>query len=1189
MMRARYLGLVWLFVLCSAVFGEEDFERMLELYQQSGYANVEQRLREYEALQKMRRASGQRHLPAGSQFNFARESFRQMRAHAPGETGANGCAWTSAGPTNLNGRVISLAIDPMNNQNIYAATVGGLWRSTTAGRRWQRVSDEIMAMRFSAIAVNPGATNEIFAGAGDRNLSVNETGNGLWRSISSGAPGSWKNITTPDFNGTTIYRIRIDPDAPHDVYVAASNGVWIGTHDAGGITFQLLGNLDAITHDLAIDFSATPPTIYATVRKKKGSFGVGVYKYDHNLKLWNHRDTGIVLDDAETISLGLAPFNPSILYAKVSQQSDGTLIGIFKTTTAAEKPAANKDAWTMLPLGEDNKGVPDEIMGWFNTVMEVDPTNPDRVFAAGIRLWLSIDGGKEWKNISFGTDPANELEAHGDVHALAFDPFDPKIIYIGNDGGVDRSTDLSKPQWHWVDVSHGMNITMFYNLTSNREYPTLLAGGLQDNGAAITFGNRTWYRPRWCDGYDVGSDPANPDTFYADCGGLREFANPIPGTPGGLTQIQWAAPRPHAPLITDDVVAHAALATGGDACGEQTIAKTLNGVDWEDTNVKFPPGVKPVALASSPSAGFKSWMAAIAYDPPTKKQCPDFVGAAFSPQVIRTDNAGGQWDQVMGLPFYLVPSSVAFDPKEPSRGYVTYRSDWTPIYMTVGLQSWNISGSGDSALQAGVRSVAVDPFDTNVLYAATAVGMFRGVVTPGITPTAAWEAFDEGLPDSLEINDLWVDPATGILTIGSFGYSAYRRDISPGAECKPRLIVVRDTVYDDGRQPSGSGIPDAEHPIPDPSRPEGPFYKPDDTFAGAAWWWASRDIRIDVPSKNPPKNTIENADSVEFELCPTSISDCEPQAMIDSAPEASKEARVYVQVTNRGVEAVQKTRVIALWSPASGAYFNLPATFWTKTFPPNGAECGPLDPGAWKLVDPNKPCRTIETVTPDMPELARFNWNVPQAADGGASMLTIIESQDDPLEESIRAQNKLALSTIVPDSRHIALRGVRVLDLSVRVPFLWPLDLLHLPEEMSEVEVVLSKPDLREGVRIVLPAGLTARAGFGSVRQTRVTEAELVRKLETMRLDPNNAWEFSGDEASLFVDLKPGERVTTAVIATPASTEATSRVSIVERSRGKVIGGSVMLLRPKATRSSDQASSTNPAAASPSTPGSHRE
>lgn len=116
---------------------------------------------------------------------------------------------------------------------------------------------------------------------------------------------------------------------------------------------------------------------------------------------------------------------------------------------------------------------------------------------------------------------------------------------------------------------------------------------------------------------------------------------------------------------------------------------------------------------------------------------------------------------------------------------------------------------------------------------------------------------------------------------------------------------------------------------------------------------------------------------------------------------------------------------------------------------------------------------------------------------------------------------------------------------------------------MSEVEVVVSKHDLPEAVRIVLPAGLKATEGFGSVRRTRVTEPDLLAQLREMNLDPDNAWELSGDEASMFVDLEPGQRVTTAVIATPAKTGFTSQVSIVERSRGKIVGGSVMLLRPE--------------------------
>ncbi len=785
--------------------------------------------------------------------------------------------------------------------------------------------------------------------------------------------------------------------------------------------------------------------------------------------------------------------------------------------------------------------------------LEVDPTDPNRVFAGGIDLWMSTDGGVvKWENITLSKDPSYPLKAHGDFHALAFDPANPKMVYVGNDGGIDRA-DLSQPLWHWDDVAHGMIITQFWNMTSNRAYPTLIAGGTQDNGIAITFGNRTWYQVAGGDGYDVGSDAGNPDTLYADDNhDLSEFANPVPGTADFQDKVPWSTLVPlHPPAVTDVVVPGGALARGGDSCNQQFVMKTVDGKVWDKTNATLPPGGSVVALASAPTGDFKTYLAAVAYK---AAACPN-APPSFTAFVIRTVDGGATWTQASGLPA-KVPSSVAFN-HDGSRSYVTYQNGGGIVYMSIGGGPYSNIGNGLPF--SGVWRMAADPFDVNVLYAGTSVGIFRGVVDPSTTPpTATWAPFDEGLPDGMEVDELWADPKTGILTIGSWGYGAFRRDIRKDAKCAARMLVVRDTVYDDGREPSASEIPDAEHPLT-----QYPFYKPDDTIGGWTAWWKSHDIRIDVPSNDPPANKIDDADSVEFEICPITAASCPPDSMRDSAPQASKDARVYVQVTNRGVEQVKGTRVIALWSKAGAAFGKLPDTFWTKTFPAYG-DCGPLDlTTGWRLVDPDKPCRTIDTVTPEMPELARFDWSVPDEADGGATMFTVVESPLDPLDPSIRDQNKLTPSEIVPGSRHIALRSVLHIDYDVRVPFLWPLDLLHLPGEMSEVEVVVSKPDLRESVRIVLPPGLTARAGFGNVRQTRVTEDELVPKLQSMRLDPSNAWELNGDEASLFVDLQPGQRVTTGVIAAPASLSATSQVSIVERSRGKAVGGSVMLLRPK--------------------------
>jgi hypothetical protein len=1155
-MKAGSLAMVCLFLLCSAVFGEdEEIGRWLERR-----PDHQERLEAYERLREMRRARGLQHLPPATQFEFARQW--QLRTHDIGATGPKGCAWSSAGPTNLNGRVTAIAIDPTNNQRVYATTFGGIFRSETAGRRWQRVSDDWLATVFSAIAVNPTDTSEIFAGGGDKDLNPGYTGDGLWRSNNFGAPGSWDKVTnaagnTP-FNDKVIYRIRVDPTSPNNVYVAASNGIWLGVRNGAFFDFTApMGGCNAVVDDVAVDFFTKSPTVYMAVREGPNApsipaFPRGIYKWDAANNQWLKKDSGIATVDTEVILLGLAASNPKVLYAKVTK-TNGTHQGFYRTTTAAE----GKPAWTKTTDSDKL----DDCGGlcWFSNTVEVDPKNELRVIASGGWPYFSPDGGETFEPILDGGKDTDVLaEVHGDMHTAAFDPVNPNIVYVGNDGGIDKSTDMSDSKWHWIDSSHGMVATMFYNLTSNRIFPTTLAGGSQDNGIDITFGNRTWYRPVWCDGLDVGTDAKNPITLYASCnGGLTEYTNPIPGTDHGGETVSFVSPLPKGPLATDIELSGRAIAAykAIGPCAPDGIVTTVDGKTWTLATTSFPNGAVVAALAVAPKTNFLTFLVAVK----RSSGCP-----TFTPSVSRTDDGGLTWKPTTGLPG-IAATSVAFDPTNPKRAYAMYEG--SGIYMTTdGFAFSNITGTGATALPSGATRVVVDPWNKDVLYAATPVGVFRGVIpisTPFNPPTAEWTPFDEGLPDALDVNDLWVDPASGILTIGTFGHGAYRRDITPGASCKPQMLVVRDNVYDDGREPDATtGWPDAEHPIPDSSKPG--FYKPDDTIGGKVWWYTSRDIRIDVPWAAPHQNQIENADHVEFEICPITASPCEPGGMIDAPPKAGKPARVYVQVTNRGLEPVTKTRVIALWTKLGTGFPDLPESFWKTTFPQNG-ECGTLDESTgWHLVDEPVPCRMIDSVNPEMPELARFDWTPPLTADGGATILTIVEAADDPIEKSIREENKLDPSEIVPGSRHIALRNIKIVPLNdgVREPFLWPIDFPHVPvEPLGDPEIVVSKPDLREAVRIVLPAGVTAHAGLGSARPTRITEPDLVRQLETMRLDPSNAWELSGDEASLFLSSR--ETVSAGVIATPAEGNASSRFSLTQRVRETVVGGVMVLFRPQ--------------------------
>ena len=78
--------------------------------------------------------------------------------------------WTSIGPTNIAGRTIAIAFNPLNPNTIYAGSAsGGLWRSRTGGLGggWQRVVTGFPVLGVNAIAVHPADSNIIYIGTGE--------------------------------------------------------------------------------------------------------------------------------------------------------------------------------------------------------------------------------------------------------------------------------------------------------------------------------------------------------------------------------------------------------------------------------------------------------------------------------------------------------------------------------------------------------------------------------------------------------------------------------------------------------------------------------------------------------------------------------------------------------------------------------------------------------------------------------------------------------------------------------------------------------------------------------------------------------------------------------------------------------------------------------------------------------------
>ena len=103
----------------------------------------------------------------------ALEHVRSMHAHAgvahlaPGVVPApssSNCIWKSIGPTNVNGRVTSIAFASGNSNVVFVASVGGIWRSIDHARRWRRVLGAARPGVFGAVAID--ATGDVVYAGG---------------------------------------------------------------------------------------------------------------------------------------------------------------------------------------------------------------------------------------------------------------------------------------------------------------------------------------------------------------------------------------------------------------------------------------------------------------------------------------------------------------------------------------------------------------------------------------------------------------------------------------------------------------------------------------------------------------------------------------------------------------------------------------------------------------------------------------------------------------------------------------------------------------------------------------------------------------------------------------------------------------------------------------------------------------
>ena len=148
---------------------------------------------------------------------------------------ASTISWTSIGPSNVGGRVRSIAIHPNDASTIFAGSVGGgIWKTTNGGASWSPVDDFMANLAVTSIVFVPTNPAVMYAATGEGLAGRRGIrGAGVFKSTDSGA--TWNQLSsTANPNFYFVNRVAVSPDGT-TLLAATSTGIYRSTD--GGATF----------------------------------------------------------------------------------------------------------------------------------------------------------------------------------------------------------------------------------------------------------------------------------------------------------------------------------------------------------------------------------------------------------------------------------------------------------------------------------------------------------------------------------------------------------------------------------------------------------------------------------------------------------------------------------------------------------------------------------------------------------------------------------------------------------------------------------------------------------------------------------------------------------------------------------------------------------------------------------------
>jgi len=658
-------------------------------------------------------------LPAPDHTLKAYQQYMQQHDQSTSVSGN----WVSQGPFSIPndkgyvglGRINAIGFHPTDPNIIYiGAPAGGLWVTTVGGNSWTTTTDNLPTLGVSAIVVDPLNPTTIYIGTGDRDAG-DAPGMGVMKSIDNGQ--TWF-AANNGMGNVTVGKMLIDPANPQILYAATTSGMFKSVDAAA--------NWEKVANGGFKDLVFKPGSTTILYASQGGYF----FRSIDAGETWNQVTNGIPVGARGVIAV--TPANPEIVYFLLAKGDNG-FRGLYRSMDGGNTFTERSNSPNIMDWSCDGSGSGGQA--WYDLAVAADPVNPDIIYAGGVNVWKSTNGGTSWQINGHWYGGCSVPAVHADQHFFGYNPLNNRL-YIGNDGGIYWTANGGT---NWNLISNGLVISQTYKLGQSATEDDLVVNGYQDNGSYLQDGT-DWFAIGGGDGMECAIDFTDPMYRYTTVyyGSVQR----VYGTNGQGT----------------------IAANGVNGINEEGAWVTPFLIDENDPNTMFI-GYKNIWRSNnikSSNTGSVKWKRISSINTPNLdvlEQSPantDILYASNSGNLYICNNAHGEFPSWLTLSSNLAGSGTITDIE-------AHPTDENTVYLVQNRRVYKSTDKGTSwtDITGGLPDISINCI---VYYKQSQEGMYIGT-DAGVfyreNGMPDWIPFNNGMPSNARVTELeiYYDPA----------------------------------------------------------------------------------------------------------------------------------------------------------------------------------------------------------------------------------------------------------------------------------------------------------------------------------------------------------------------------------------------------------------------------------------------